>query len=318
MLIPTEILKLSQMRVTQVSAGESHCAAITQAGRVYLWGNGSFGRLGTGFEFQQNSPELIDDLTNKDIVRVSCGAFHTLVLSKDGYLYSFGQNKYGKLGLNVRKENTVFRSTHTQIHPYKIIQSASDKKTKIEEEPLVTFRQMIAGYNHSLAVTKHGRVYSWGYSGFGLLGREGVQNIPVAIETGYQNMKRFLVKLPAKDLTIKFERSGGDAQQDANQVSTHSTKIKTVQCVSLGTLVLTDKGEVYYTGDTRYGQLPVEEEKNIENVKMGEEIFKQIHIFKKSVKNISAGGDHIFAVTVDDKVWAWGRNDSAQLGIGQQ
>ena len=65
MLIPTEIVKLSQRRVCQISAGESHCAAITQAGKVYLWGNGSYGRLGTGFEFQQNTPELIDDLTNK-------------------------------------------------------------------------------------------------------------------------------------------------------------------------------------------------------------------------------------------------------------
>ena len=47
-------------------------------------------------------PVLVDDLSDKEIVRVSCGAFHTFVLSKDGSIYAFGQNKYGKLGLNVR------------------------------------------------------------------------------------------------------------------------------------------------------------------------------------------------------------------------
>ena len=36
------------------------------------------------------------------------------------------------------------------------------------------------------------------------------------------------------------------------------------------------------------------------------------------VKSIACGGDHIFAICVDEKVYAWGRNDSAQLGIGLQ
>ena len=49
-LIPTEIVSLSNLRVVQVSAGESHSGAITQNGKVYMWGNGSYGRLGTGFE----------------------------------------------------------------------------------------------------------------------------------------------------------------------------------------------------------------------------------------------------------------------------
>ena len=132
-------------------------------------------------------------------------------------------------------------------------------------------------------------------------------------------MKKFFVKLPAKDLTIKFEGDGGQAQQQTlNQVTIYSTKITKVQCVSLGTMVLTDKGEIFYTGDNRYGQLPIEEEKNNEYYKGGDEIFKQIDLSKKIVKDISCGGDHIFAVTADDKVWAWGRNDSAQLGIGLQ
>jgi E3 ubiquitin-protein ligase HERC4 len=33
---------------------------------------------------------------------------------------------------------------------------------------------------------------------------------------------------------------------------------------------------------------------------------------------IACGGDHIFAVTRDDMVYGWGRNDSAELGLGMQ
>jgi alpha-tubulin suppressor-like RCC1 family protein len=34
-----------------------------------------------------------------DVAQVSCGAMHTLVLTGDGRLWSFGNDKYGKLGL---------------------------------------------------------------------------------------------------------------------------------------------------------------------------------------------------------------------------
>ena len=140
-LIPTEIVSLSNLRVVQVSAGESHSGAITQNGKVYMWGNGSYGRLGTGFEQQESSPVIIEDLNNKEIVRISCGALHTFCLSKDGYLYAFGQNKYGKLGLNVRKENTAFRSTHIRIVPFKIEPTGpNSRKMRIVEEPDVAFK----------------------------------------------------------------------------------------------------------------------------------------------------------------------------------
>ena len=48
-LEPQEIGFLSTAKVIEVSAGESHSAAITKAHKLYTWGNGSYGRLGHGF-----------------------------------------------------------------------------------------------------------------------------------------------------------------------------------------------------------------------------------------------------------------------------
>ena len=206
-LLPTEIPMLSNMRVVQVSAGESHCAAITQTKKVFVWGNGSYGRLGLGFENQENRPMLVEDLTDKKIIKVNCGTFHTFVLSEDGYIYAFGQNKYGKLGLNVRKENTTFRSTNVQIFPYHL--EISDTKQTITQESH-TFKEVLAGYNHSMAVTKSGKVYTWGYTGFGVLGRKGIENIPVQIETGLKTkIVKYLVKLPKNQPFIANERDLG-------------------------------------------------------------------------------------------------------------
>lgn len=120
MLLPNEILAMSNLRIVQVSGGESHCAALSQINKVYVWGNGSYGRLGLGFENQENYPTLVEDLGDKKITKISCGTFHTIALSEDGKMFSFGQNKYGKLGINVRQENTVFRSTNIQIFAYSL------------------------------------------------------------------------------------------------------------------------------------------------------------------------------------------------------
>ena len=34
------------------------------------------------------------------------------------------------------------------------------------------FTQIVAGFNHSMALTKNGLFYTWGYNGYGLLGRK--------------------------------------------------------------------------------------------------------------------------------------------------
>lgn len=67
-----------------ISAGDAHSAAITQNKNLYTWGNGFYGRLGTGFEQKELTPKLVEDLVDQDVIRVSCGAFHTLCLTSDG------------------------------------------------------------------------------------------------------------------------------------------------------------------------------------------------------------------------------------------
>ena len=106
-------------------------------------------------------------------------------------------------------------------------------------------------------------------------------------------------------------------QSNQNQVQL-STKIEQVACVALGTMVLTDKGDIFYVGDTRYGQMPAEDENQEKSLALDDQmLFKQIRLPYK-VSKIACGGDHMFVITDQDKVYGWGRNASAQLGIGFQ
>ena len=97
---------------------------------------------------------------------MSCGSFHTLAVSSSGSVYSFGQNKYGKLGIHYQNS----KDGDTQKLPVKI----SMYKQKGHGEPAKDKNDIVhvcAGFNHSMALSESKKVYSWGYSGKGLLGR---------------------------------------------------------------------------------------------------------------------------------------------------
>ena len=51
-----------QERVVKVCAGDSHSMALNAEGRVFIWGSGSYGRLGLGSELNQYSPKLVEML----------------------------------------------------------------------------------------------------------------------------------------------------------------------------------------------------------------------------------------------------------------
>lgn len=52
---------------------------------------------------------------------------------------------------------------------------------------------VVASYNHSLALARSGKLYSWGYSGKGILGRIKKIEEHLPLELGSND---FLVKVP--------------------------------------------------------------------------------------------------------------------------
>ncbi len=64
---------------------------------VYSWGQGQFGALGHGSYEDRAVPSRIRTLAGKDIEKVACGSFHTLLLRRDGVVYGCGLAKHGQL-----------------------------------------------------------------------------------------------------------------------------------------------------------------------------------------------------------------------------
>ena len=164
-LLPKKVEALAEQRVVAVSAGSSHSLAITADGALWSWGSGRLGKLGHGDQQNQLLPKKVEALADQRVVAVSAGGVHSLALTADGAVWSWGRGAWGELGHG---------DLQTQPLPKKIEAFADQRVVAVP-----------AGYHHSLALTADGAVFAWGEGGHSCLGHgEDLSNqlLPKKIE----------------------------------------------------------------------------------------------------------------------------------------
>ncbi|KAJ5069299.1 regulator of chromosome condensation [Anaeramoeba ignava] len=150
--IPHIIEEFEGTNIIQVCCGAQYTVAVTSEGKVYSWGIGNEGQLGHGNFQNQEKPKLIEGLGGEKIRYAACGETHTALVGVSGSVYTFGNGQYGQLG-NGKKEPSMT--------PFKIDQS------HFKNEPVYSIS---CGTDHTIAVTRSGRVFVWGSNEFGQLG----------------------------------------------------------------------------------------------------------------------------------------------------
>ena len=88
-----------------ISTGASHCAALSVYGRIYTWGEARCGQLGLGRPLvSQSLPVEVGPTAEgaelPDCRAVACGEFHTVALTADGVVYSWGLSNRGPVSRN--------------------------------------------------------------------------------------------------------------------------------------------------------------------------------------------------------------------------
>ncbi|AAC00618.1 Unknown protein, contains regulator of chromosome condensation motifs [Arabidopsis thaliana] len=84
-----------------VACGEFHTCAVTLAGELYTWGDGTHnvGLLGHGSDISHWIPKRIaGSLEGLHVASVSCGPWHTALITSYGRLFTFGDGTFGVLG----------------------------------------------------------------------------------------------------------------------------------------------------------------------------------------------------------------------------
>lgn len=155
-------------RWAQVAAGTSHTLALTTDGQLYAWGANTEGQLGLNGFTRHLQPALVPlpaEAAGTRWAQVAAGCSHTLALTADGRLYSWGHNVFGQLG-----DGTIF--TRPQAAAAVQLPAGAGAITRIA-----------AGNSYSLALTATGQLYTWGNNAEGQLGdgSTGQHSRPVAV-----------------------------------------------------------------------------------------------------------------------------------------
>jgi len=86
--------------VTAVRAGAFHSLALTSDGQVLAWGTNSSGELGNGTHGSTSNshPVSVAVPAGTTVTAITAGSFHSLALTSDGHVLSWGFNGAGELG----------------------------------------------------------------------------------------------------------------------------------------------------------------------------------------------------------------------------
>ena len=134
----------------QVACGNYHTLAIKTDGTLWSWGYDNSGQLGDNSTLGRNSPSTTF-AGGTNWKQVACGNNYTAAIKTDGTLWTWGQNPYGQLGINIA--------------------AGSNRLT-----PVTTFaggtnwKQVTCGGNNTTAIKTDGTLWIWGLNNFGQIG----------------------------------------------------------------------------------------------------------------------------------------------------
>ena len=292
-----------------VSAGAFHSLALTADGAVWSWGHGSLGRLGHGDLQRQLLLKKVEAFAGQRVVALSAAAHHSLALTADGAVWSWGWGSSGRLGHG---------DEQNQLLPKTIEAFAGQRVVTVS-----------AGYEHSLAITADGAVWSWGLGVFGKLGHGDQQRqlLPkkvealagqrvIAVSAGLMHSLALIAEgaLWSWGFGTSGQLGHGDAQNQLLPKKVEAFAGRRVVAVSAGgnhSLALAADGAVWSWGGGGLGRLGHGDEERVL-------LPKKVEAFAgQRVVAVSAGLTHSLAITADGAVFTWGKGDSGCLGHGE-
>lgn len=263
------------------------------------------------------SPEEVNFFSDKTIIQISLGGYHSLALDNKGQLYSWGRNYDGQLAHGDRKDRS-----EPSIIPY-------------FKENGVYITQVTSAHDHSLALDNDGNVYFWGYNAPMEGGRgyyhvdHGVRSIPVLIDFFKENRISISKLSAAGRHSLALDDKGniysscrypsGPLDRNDRCLESHLNEpiimsffknnniiIKDISTGSDHSLALDSKGNVYTWGNIPGNSVYITKPTLI-SVLRG-----------KEVTDIYSGAHHNIVKTKIGDIYVWGSNLCGQLVLEKE
>ena len=309
---------LAGKTVVAVSASGMHSMALDSDGRVYAWGINHGGVFGNGTTSSSRVPVAVDTsgvLAGKKIVAISAGFYHSVALSSDGRVYTWGEGEYGQLGAGATRSSLV----PVAVDMTGVLAGKTVKK--INASNLTT-----------LVIASDGRAYSWGDNHHGRVGDGTNINRPVPVAV---NTSGVLAGKTITDISVgsdyshvvtsdgrvygwghnEFGQLGDGTRVDtAVPVAVDMSGVlagKTIVSVRAGSyqsLVLSSEGRVYSWGSNYEGELGTGETTPSRSI-VPVAVKMTGALASKTVVAIETTGGFSAALASDGRLYTWGKNE---------
>lgn len=274
--------------VAAVTTGLFHTCARSVQGKVYCWGDNTYGQLGYGNtnNIGDDASEIVATPVNVggNVLDVVAGAYHTCALLDDvgvdvrvrcwGY-NQFGQLGYGNAPRNIGDDEEPADATV----PSPLVMSTT---------PNESVRKLVAGLYHTCAQFSTGFMRCWGSGDFGQLGYGDTNDI------GDDELGSSGLKVAVAGAFGSFELVAGGFHT----------------CALISNAGI---GEVKCWGRSNFGQLGFVPSSG--GNQLGPPT-TTVPLGAVSVIGLSAGLSHTCAVLATQNVMCWGRSNFGQLGYG--
>lgn len=241
----------------RIERGGGHLMLLQTNGSLWGWGLNQYGQIGNGStSFNVSSPvSTLGGITNW--TEIACGRYHTLGVTAEGTMWAWGRNYGGGLGIGSTSPSST-------LSPVRV--SSGN----------ITWRNVSAGNNHTVAVARNGVGWSWGRNLNGKLG--------IGVEPGTTASALSPVSIVGN--------------------ITNWSVINTSWNHNLG---ITTSGVMWawgYNGTGTLGDNTVTDRNSPVSVVGG----------ISNWRVASAGAFHSAAITTTGVAWAWGTNTDGRLG----
>ncbi|XP_040835640.1 regulator of chromosome condensation isoform X1 [Ochotona curzoniae] len=300
-----------QEKVVQVSAGDSHTAALTEDGRVFLWGsfrdnNGVIGLL----EPMKKSMVPVQVQLDAPVVKVASGNDHLVMLTTDGDLYTLGCGEQGQLG----RVPELFANRGGRQGLERLLVPKCVLLKSRGTRGHVRFQDAFCGAYFTFAISREGHVYGFGLSNYHQLGTQGTEScfIPQNLTAFKNSTKSWVGFSGGQHHTVCMDSEGkayslGRAEYgrlglgegaEEKSVPTLISKLPAVTSVACGASVgyaVTKDGRVFAWGMGTNYQLGTGED---------EDAWSPVEMTGKQLENrvvlsVSSGGQHTVLLVKD-------------------
>lgn len=153
--------------VVAVSAGHYHSLCLTSSGNIWAWGANQSGQLGLGYQTAETcEPRIVTHLKDIYVTMITAGASHSMAVSKDGELFTWGEGDSGRLGHGAAKSGVMnWLSQQKEWIPRRVRALETRKIVEID-----------GGHLHSGCIDSEGMLYMFGSGRHSQLGTGALEN----------------------------------------------------------------------------------------------------------------------------------------------